>query len=362
MCQNEVVEDLKQREPSVNKIIRIGMDTSKSFFQLHGVDAAEQPVLRRKLRRRQMVEFFRQLPPTVIGIEACGGAFHWARVLQGFGHEVKLLPPQLVKPYVKRGKHDAADAQALCEAMSRPTMRFVPVKSPEDQAALMLVGVRDRLIRTRTQLANAIRGYATEFGLIAAKGLDKIEPLLMRIRADQTVPASARELFALQEMEYGQLQARLKGVEAELMAWHRRNERSRRLAQIPGVGPIGAAMLAMKTPDPKAFTAGRDFAAWIGLTPRNHSTAGKLRLGVITKAGDEDVRRVLVAGACAVIRQVRLGRGRPSLWLLALLKRKPLKLAAVALANKIARVAWKLMVSGEAYDASRGRPALTPAV
>ena len=361
MCQNEVVADLKQREPSVNEIIRIGMDTSKSFFQLHGVDAGEQPVLRRKQGRRQMVEFFRQLPPTMIGIEACGGAFHWARLLQGFGHEVKLMPPQFVKPYVKRGKNDAADAQALCEAMSRPTMRFVPVKTAEQQAALMLVGTRDTLVRRRGQLSSMIRGYAAEFGLTAAKGLDKIEPLLARLRAEATIPAMARELFALQAKEFGALQARLKTVEAKLMAWHRQNERSRRLAKIPGVGPIGAAMLAMKTPDPQAFASGRDFAAWIGLTPRDHSTAGKVRLGVITKAGDEDVRRVLVAGASAVIQQLQRGRGRPSPWLAALLKRKPRMLAAVALANKTARIAWKLMVSGETYDATRGRPALAPA-
>jgi len=345
----------------VKQIIRIGMDTSKSFFQLHGVDAAEQPVLRRKLGRRQMVAFFQKLAPTVIGIEACGGAFHWARVLQGFGHEVKLMAPQFVKPYVKRGKNDAADAQALCEAMSRPTMRFVPAKSPAEQAALMLVGVRDRLIRNRTQLANAVRGHAAEFGLIAAKGLDKVEPLLAQLQADENIPVLARELFALQAKEFGALQARLKMVEARLMVWHRQNERSRRLAQIPGVGPIGAAMLAMKTPDPKAFASGRDFAAWIGLTPRDHSTAGKVRLGVITKAGDEDVRRVLVAGASAVIQQLQRGRGRPSPWLAGLLKRKPRMLAAVALANKTARIAWKLMVSGEAYDGARGRPALAPA-
>jgi len=346
----------------VNQIIRIGMDTSKSFFQLHGVDAGERPVLRRKLGRRQMVEFLRQLTPTVIGIEACGGAFHWARVLQGFGHEVKLMPPQFVKPYVKRGKNDAADAQALCEAMSRPTMRFVPVKSPQEQAALMLVGVRDRLIRNRTQLANAVRGHAAEFGLVAAKGLDKIEPLLAQLQMDETIPVLAREMFALQAKEYGQLQARLKTVEVRLMAWHRQNERSRRLAKIPGIGAIGAAMLTMKTPDPKAFASGRDFAAWIGLTPRDHSSAGKVRLGVITRAGDEDVRRVLVTGASAVIRQVRLGRGRPSPWLVALLKRKPPMLAAVALANKTARVAWKLMVSGESYDTTRAQPVLAPAV
>jgi transposase len=361
MCQNEVVADLKQREPSVNQIIRIGVDTSKSFFQLHGVDAGEQPVLRRKLGRRQMVEFFRKLPPTLVGIEACGGAFHWARVLQGFGHEVKLMAPQFVKPYVKRGKNDAADAQALCEAMSRPTMRFVPVKSADEQAALMLVGVRDRLIRTRTQLSNSLRGQATEFGVVVPKGLHQIEPLLDRLQAEETLPALARELFAQQAKEYGALQARLKVVDAELKAWHRKNERSRRLAQIPGIGPIGAALLTMKTPDPKAFASGRDFAAWIGLTPRDHSTAGKVRLGVITKAGDEDVRRVLVAGASAVILQLQRGRSRPSAWLASLLKRKPRMLAAVALANKTARIAWKLMVSGEAYDATRGRPALTPA-
>jgi transposase len=361
MCQNEVVEDLKQREPSVNQIIRIGMDTSKSFFQLHGVDASEQAVLRRKLGRRKMVEFFRQLPPTVIGIEACGGAFHWARLLQELGHEVKLMPPQFVKPYVKRGKNDGADAQALCEAMSRPTMRFVPVKSAAEQAALMLVGLRDRLIRTRTQASNAIRGQATEFGVVAPKGLKYLEPLLLRLQTDEAIPALARELFAWQAKEFATVQVRLKAVEAELMAWHRQNERSQRLVKIPGVGPIGAAMLAMKVPAPQAFASGRDFAAWIGLTPRDHSTAGKVRLGVITKAGDEDVRRVLVAGAMATIRQVRLRRGRPSPWLVEMLKRKPPLLAAVALANKTARIAWKMLVSGEAYDATRGRPALAPA-
>jgi transposase len=341
----------------MDKITRIGVDTSKQIFQLHGVDAAERPVLRKKLRRKEMVTFFAQLEPTVIGIEACAGAHHWARVLEGLGHGVKLLAPQFVKPYVKRGKNDAADAEALCEAMSRPTMRFVPVKTPEQQAALMLAGLRDRLIRTRTQLTNAIRGYAAEFGLIAARGLDKIEPLLARIASDPTLPALARELFAAQAKEYAQLQARLREVEAKLVAWHRTNEASRRLATIPGIGPIGATMLAMKVPDPQVFRSGRHFAAWIGLTPKDHSTAGKLRLGVITRAGDEALRSVLVVGATAVIQQVRRGKGRPSPWLLALLKRKPPKLAAVALANKLARIAWKLMMTGEAYDARRARPA-----
>ena len=341
----------------MDKITRIGMDTSKQIFQLHGVNAAELPVLRKKLRRKEMVGFFAQLEPTVIGIEACAGAHHWARVLEGLGHRVRLLAPQFVKPYVKRGKNDAADAEALCEAMSRPTMRFVPVKTAEQQAALMLAGLRDRLIRTRTQLSNAIRGYAAEFGLIAARGLDKIEPLLARIAGDETVPALARELFAAQAKEYAQLQARLREVEAKLMAWHRTNEASRRLATIPGIGPIGATMLATKVPDPQVFRSGRHFAAWIGLTPKDHSTAGKQRLGVITRAGDEALRSVLVVGATAVIQHVRRGKGHPSPWLLALLTRKPPKLAAVALANKLARIAWKLMMTGEAYDAQRARPA-----
>ena len=345
----------------MEKITRIGMDTSKHIFQLHGVNAAEQVVLRKKLRRQAVVSFFAGLAPTVIGIEACGGSHQWARLLAGFGHTVKLMAPQFVKPYVKRGKNDAADAEALCEAMSRPTMRFVPVKTLESQAALMLVGTRDRLIRNRTQLTNAIRGYAMEFGLVAAKGLDKIEPLLERIRTDETLPALARELFAAHAKEYAQLGVRLKAIEAELMAWYRDNECSRRLARIPGVGPIGASLLVMKTPDPAAFRSGRQFAAWIGLTPKDHSTAGKTRLGTITRAGDEALRGLLVVGATAVIQQVRRGRGQPSPWLVALLKRKPPKLAAVALANKIARIAWKLMLTGEPYDAKRMAPAMAQA-
>jgi transposase len=335
----------------VEQIIRIGIDTSKHVFQLHGVNAAEEPVLRKKLRRKEVVTLFEKLSPTVVAIEACGGSHHWARLLQSFGHEVKLIPPQYVKPYVKRGKNDAADAEALCEAMSRPTMRFVPVKTADNQAALMLVGLRDRLIRNRTQLANAIRGYAAEYGLIAAKGMCKIEPLLERIAADKMLPDLARELFALHAKEYAQLQTQLKDVDAKLMAWHRAEECSQRLAQIPGVGPIGASLLVMKTPAPETFRSARHFAAWLGLTPKDHSTAGRVRLGVITRAGDEALRSVLVAGATAVIRHVRRGRGAVSPWLVDLLKRKPPKLAAVALANKMARIAWKLMVSGEIYRA-----------
>ena len=337
----------------MKQIIRIGMDTSKHIFQLHGVDADEQPVLRKRLRRKDMVLFFAKLPPTVIGMEACGAAHYWARVLRGLGHEVKLMAPQHVKPYIKRNKNDGRDAEGLCEAMSRPTMQFVPVKTEDQQAALMLAGVRQQLIARRTQLSNAIRGYAAEFGLTTGKGIDKIEPLLAQIAQDSRVPDLARELFVIQGRDYARLQTELKAIEARLMAWHRANACSKRLAQIPGVGPIGATALVMKTPDPRAFPSGRQFAAWLGLTPKDHSTGGKTKLGKITRAGDEVLRSLLVAGATAVIQQVRKGRGRPSPWLLELLKRKPPKLAAVALANKTARIAWKLMATGESYDSAR---------
>jgi len=334
----------------MNDLIRIGIDTSKSVFVLHGVDAAEQPVLRRKLRRRQMHEFFAQLPPVQIGVEACGAAHYWARELTRLGHEVRLLPPQYVKPYVQRGKNDAADASAICEAMGRPRMRFVPVKTAEQQAALMLVGVRDQLVARRTQLSNMIRGYAAEFGVTAAKGLDKLEPLLARLATEPGVPEQAKVLFAVLGEEFAALKPKLHKLEAELRSWYRHNEQSRRLAEVPTIGPVGSALLTMKVTDPHAFRCARNFAAWIGLTPKDHSTAGKQRLGVITRAGDEALRSVLVVGATAVIQQARRGRGNPSPWLMALIRRKPAKLAAVALANKTARIAWKLMVSGERYD------------
>jgi transposase len=234
--------------------------------------------------------------------------------------------------------------------MSRPTMRFVPVKTTEQQAALMMVGLRDRLIRNRTQLSNSIRGYAAEFGFTATKGKAHLVTLLERIQADESVPALARELFAAQAAEYARLQAQIDEVDAKLMAWHKANECSRRLAKIPSVGPIGAVLLMMKTPAPELFRSGREFAAWIGLTPKDHSTAGKVRLGGITRAGDEALRSVLVVGATSIIQHVRRG-GRGSPWIVDLLKRKPPKLAAVALANKMARIAWKLMITGESYVA-----------
>ena len=344
----------------MDKITRIFIDTSKSVFQLHGVNAREEVVLRRQLPRRRMIEFFSKLAPTVIGLEACGGAHYWARALSELGHEVKLIAAQHVKPYVKRGKNDTNDAAGGCEAMSRPTMGFVPVKTAEQQAALMLVGIREAITRERTQLTNTIRGYAAEFGLVAPKGLCKIEPLLVRIAGDQTLPPLARDLFAVLSANYAEIQARFKVVDAKLLAWHRAQPVSLALAKIPGVGPIGASMLVMKTPVPKAFRSGRDFAAWLGLTPKDHSTAGKVRLGVITRAGDEALRSVLVVGATSIVKLAMRGKGAGvSPWLIALLKRKAPKLAAVALANKIARIAWAMMSTGEAFDAKRLTP--TPA-
>lgn len=249
----------------MEQIIRIGIDTSKSVFQLHGVNAAELPILRKKLSRKEMVKFFEKTPPTIIALEACGGSHHWARLLNSFGHEVKLIAPQLAKPYVKRGKNDAADAEALCEAMSRPTMRFVPVKTADQQAALMLVGMRDRLIRNRTQLSNAIRGFAMEFGIVAATGICRIEPLLERIAADRSLPELARELFAMHGVEYRDLLIETKAIDEKLTALHRSNECSKRLAEIPGVGPVGASLLMMKTPDPRMFKSGRDRAGSVCL-------------------------------------------------------------------------------------------------
>ena len=328
-------------------IIRVGLDTSKHVFQIHGVDENEQAVLRRQLRRGAVEKFFAKLAPTRIGIEACGASHHWARRLRGLGHEVLLMPPQYIKAYVKRGKNDAIDAEAICEAMSRPTMRFVPVKTVEQQAALTMLGVRDLLVKQRTMLINAIRGHAAEFGVTAAKGPKQITELLGRLASDQGVPALAREMLGLLASQLEAVNGKLKAIEARLMAWHRHDQTSQCLATIPGVGPIGGVSFALKVPDAKAFRSGRHFAGWIGITPRENSTAGRHRPGKISRQGDEDLRRLLVLGATAVIQQAKRGRAAP--WLLGLLARKPKKLAAVALANKMARIVWAMMVSGETY-------------
>jgi transposase len=339
----------------MSKVARIGIDTSKGSFQLHGVDEKEQAVLRKTLRRKQLLGFLATLEVGEIGLEACGASHHWARELRKLGHRVVLVPPQYVKPYVARGKNDKNDAEAICEAMSRPRVRerLVPVKSLEQSAGQMLVRVRDSLIKRRTQLTNTIRGHAAEFGLVAAKGLDKIEPLLARIAADESLPALAREMFAILGEDYAELDRRVARIDKRLLAFQRDNELARRLRQVPTIGPIGACLWVTKVVDPHAFRSGRRCAAWLGLTPKDHSTAGKQRLGGITRAGDESLRATLVAGATSYLRHVRSGRITPSPWLAGLLQRKPAKLVAVALANKTARIAWKLMTSGEQYDPQR---------
>ena len=332
-------------------IIRVGLDTSKHVFQIHGVDENEQPVLRRQIRRGEVEKFFAKLAPTRIGLEACGASHHWARVLRSLGHEVVLLPPQYVKPYVQRGKIDAIDAEAIGEAMSRPKMRFVPVKTAEQQAALTMLGVRDLLVKQRTMLINAIRGYAAEFGVTVAKGPKQVTELLERLATDQGVPVLAREMVGVLASQLDGLAIKLKATEARLMAWHRQDQTSQCLATIPGIGPIGGVSFALKVSNPKAFRSGRHFAAWVGITPRESSTGGKHRLGKISHQGDEDLRRLLVLGATAVIQQAKRGRASP--WLLGLLARKPKKLAAVALANKMARIIRAMMVSGETYRRPR---------
>jgi len=330
------------------RIIRIGLDTSKHVLQVHGVDENEQPVLRRQLRRSEVEKFFAKLAPSRIGLEACGASHHWARVLRGLGHEAVLLPPQYVKPYVKRGKNDQIDAAAICEAMSRPGMRFVPIKTAERQAALMVLRVRDLLIKQRTMLCNAIRGHAAEFGVVAAKGPARISELLQRAHGEAAgVPALAREMLSLLANHLDALEARLKALETQLVAWHRQDPVSQCLATQPGIGPIGAVSFALKVTDPKGFRSARHFAAWLGLTPKEHSTGGRRRPGRISRQGDEALRKLLVLGATARIRFAKADSASP--WLLNLLARKPNKLAAIALANKMARTLWAMMVSGETY-------------
>ena len=326
--------------------IRIGVDTSKHVFQLHGVDREERVVLSRRLQRNQMERFFAKLPRgCLIGLEACGASHHWGRLLQAQGHQVRLLPPQYVKAYVKRNKTDATDAAAICEAMGRPTMRFVAVKSADEQARLMVLQVRGLLIKQRTMLENALRGHAAEFGVIGAKGSSHLQAILAG--AEKSLPPEAAAMLGELYAAIGELNGRLARLDGQLREWHRQSPHSQLLATIPGVGWLTAITVALKVPDPKAFASGRHFAAFIGLTPRQHSTAGRQRLGRISRQGDETLRRLLVLGATAVIRTARPGHASP--WLLALIARRPRKLAAVALANKTARIIWAMLNSGQAY-------------
>jgi len=338
----------------MTEIKRIAIDTSKSVFTLHGVDDAGRAVLRRNLRRGELLRFFERLPPVEVALEACGGSHHWGRALSAFGHQVRLIPPQYVKPFVKRSKNDRNDAEAIAVAAAQPSIGSVPIKSVEQQAAAMLLSVRELLVRQRTQLVNAMRGHAAEMGVVAPLGEKGFKELQAAIAtADEVaVPAAAKQAIALLGREVERIEIRLRAIEATLMQQHKTNPLSRRLAAIPGIGPIGALNLALRV-DAGQFASARHFAAWLGLVPRECSTAGKQRLGGISRAGDERLRQLLVLGATAVIQHARPGRPATSQWLLNLLSRKPRKLAAVALANKMARIVWAMMTSGEAY---RPRP------
>jgi transposase len=292
-----------------------------------------------------------KLAPAEIALEACGGAHHWARRLTAMGHRVRLLPPQYVKAYVKRNKTDRADAEAICEAAGRPSMRFVPVKSAERQGELMVLRTRELLVRQRTQAVNALRGHATEFGVVVPLGVSRVEELLTKLASDPEVPDIAREMLAVLGRQIEQIDQQLAIIDARLLAMHKASEVSRRLAQVPGVGPITAISLTLNV-EPAQFESGRHLAAWLGLTPREHSSGGKQRLGGISRAGNERLRQLLVVGATAVIRHASRPGARLALpWLSQLLARKPRKLAAVALANKTARIVWAMMTRGEAYRA-----------
>jgi transposase len=336
----------------MDEISTIGLDLAKNVFQVHGLDAQGRVLVRRRLRRGEIVRFFAGLEPCLVGMEACAIAHHWARELAKLGHEIRLMPPAYVKPYVKRGKTDAADAAAIAEAVTRPTMRFVAVKSADQQSVLMLHKVRDLLVRQRTALINALRGHLGEYGLVAAQGAKKVTGLIeaLQIAGEDVVPRLARDALQMLVDQRRQLETRIEKAEAAIMAWHRTSEASRRLATIPGIGPITASAIAATVPDPRLFGSGRQFAAWLGLTPQPRSSGGKERLGRISRQGNSYVRRLLVTGMTAIIRYARKGTGNT--WVAQLLERKPTRLVTVALANKTARVAWAILARNQSYVAA----------
>jgi transposase len=333
-------------------ITTIGLDLAKNIFQVHAIGADGEVLVCKALRRRQVIPFFSKLEPCLVGMEACGTSHFWAQTLSGLGHEVKLMPPSYVKPYVKRGKTDAGDAEAICEAVSRPTMRFVAIKSPEQQSVLALHRTRDMLIRQRTQLVNMIRAQLAEFGIALAKGIQHAFRIIGQLLDGEAldIPLLAiKVLMALAE-QVRDLQARVQELDKMLMTWFRGNEVAKRLETIPGIGIITASALAATVTDPSQFRSGRQFAAWLGLTPRANSSGGKDRLGRISKMGDQYLRRLLVNGMTSQLRRIRQYPDTLT-WASGLLQRKPPKLVAVAMANKAARIAWAVMTRGEVYRA-----------
>ena len=331
------------------KISTIGLDIAKNVFQVHGVDETGEVVIRKQLRRSQVMPFFEKQSPCLVGIEACATSHHWSRELQALGHEVRLMPASYVKAYVKRNKNDAADAEAICEAVTRPTMRFVATKTKEQQSVLMLHKTRQLFVRQRTMLSNAIRGHMAEFGITARRGRQGVEKLLAIVLSedDEQISVVARQALIALAGQYQAVQAEITLLERSLNAWHRSNETSRRLAEVPGIGPLVATALTSSITDPLIFSSGRSMAAWIGLVPKEDSTGGKRRLGPISKQGNRYLRWMLVTGAMAVIRYAKKTGFKKRPWLARLVEHRPIKLAAVALANKIARIAWVIMARGE---------------
>jgi len=332
-------------------VTTIGLDIAKSVFQVHGIDAEDRVIIRRQLKRRYVLAFFEKLPPCLIGIEACASSHYWSRELRALGHTVRLMPPAYVKPYVKRQKNDATDAEAICEAVTRANMRFVATKTPEQQSCLTLHRTRHLFIRQQTAVINVIRAHLAEFGIVAPIGRKGVEELLDVVAdpSDKRVPDVARMCLAALGAQLRRLKQQILEFDRMILAWHRSNEASRRLDAIPGVGPVLATALVASIADPKAFRSGRSFSAWIGLVPKQHSSGGKDRLGSISKQGDRYLRSLFMAGAIAVIRYAKIHGTKHRPWLTALLARRPTKVAAIALANKIARMAWAMMARGERY-------------